>query len=479
MKKFITLICVAALTAGCGIYKPYSRPDVDMSGLYGAEHETQDTLSMADVEWREFFTDSHLQRLISQALEQNADMQSAYWRIEEAEAALKSARLAFIPSFNLAPNGGVSSFANSSAAWSYTAPISASWQIDIFGGLRNAKRKAQATYAQSKEYRQAVRTQLIAAVANFYYTLLMLDESYEVTLRTAESLDASAEAMRSMMSAGMTNLAGVAQMEAAAFAARASLNDIELQIRQVENSLSLLLFETPQSIERGKLDEQQLPETIATGVPLRMLSNRPDVRMAEYGLMQSYYATAAARSALYPSLKLEGVIGWTNNVGSIITNPGGLILSAAASLTAPIFNGGKLRAQLRIAEAQQQEAALSFRQALLNAGAEVNNALAAVQTARAKRELRAKQIESLQSAAESTQLLMQYGSTTYLEVLTAQQELLAGQLSEIGDRYDEIEAMVSLYTSLGGGRESDTEADASLKSIKEQKKSEKKNRKRK
>lgn len=479
MKKFITLICVATLATSCGIYKPYTRPEVDTVGLYGAEYETTDTLSMADVEWQEFFTDSHLQTLISQALERNIDMQSAYLRIEEAEAALKSARLAFLPSFNLSPNGGVSSFAQSSASWSYALPLAASWQIDIFGGLHNAKRKAQTVYAQSMEYRQAVRTQLIAAVASYYYTLLMLDDSYEVTLRTAETLDASAEAMRSMMQAGMTNSAGVAQMEAAAYAARASLSDLELQIRQVENSLSLLLFDTPRNIERGKLDEQQLPESIATGVPLRMLSNRPDVRIAEYSLMQSHYATAAARSALYPTLTLEGLVGWTNNAGSVVVNPASILLSAAASLTAPLFNGGKLRAQVRIAEAQQQEAVLSFRQSLLNAGVEVNNALSAIQTARAKRELRTKQIESLQSAVESTQLLMQYGSTTYLEVLTAQQELLSGQLSEIGDRYDEIQAMVALYTSLGGGRESDSEAEASLEAIKDEKKAERRAKKRK
>ena len=479
MKKFITIICVAALAASCGIYKPYTRPDIDTAGLYGAEYETTDTLSMADMEWQEFVTDSYLQTLLSQALERNIDMQSAYLRIEEAEAALKSARLAFLPSFNFSPNGGVSSFAQSPAAWSYSLPLAASWQIDIFGGLHNAKQKAKAVYAQSKEYRQAVRTQLIAAVASYYYTLLMLDDSYDVTLRTAETLDASAEAMRSMMQAGMTNSAGVAQMEAAAYAARISLSDIELQIRQVENSLSLLLFDTPQRIERGELDDQQFPSSLATGIPLRMLSLRPDVRIAEYALMQLHYATAAARSALYPSIKLEGLVGWTNNAGSVISNPAGLLLSAAASLTAPIFNGGKLRAQLRIAEAQQQEAALSFQQSLLNAGAEVNNALSAVQTARAKRELRAKQIEALRSASESTQLLMQYGSTTYLEVLTAQQELLAGQLSEIGDRYDEIQALVALYSSLGGGREEESEAEASLKAIKEQKKAEKKASKRK
>ena len=192
---------------------------------------------------------------------------------------------------------------------------------------------------------------------------------------------------------------------------------------------------------------------MTTGVPVRLLANRPDVRIAEYRLMQAHYATAAARSALYPTLTLNGLVGWTNNAGSIVTNPGGLLLSAAASLTAPIFNGGKLRAQVKIAKAQQEETRLAFQQSILNAGSEVNSALAEIETARAKRELRTKQIESLKSAAESTELMMQYGSTTYLEVLTAEQNLLAGKIAEIMDRYDEIHGCISLYSALGGGRE--------------------------
>ena len=144
------------------------------------------------------FTDPRLQTLIGRGLENNTDMQSAYWRVEEARAALQSARLAFLPSFNLAPNGGVSSFDGSKGAWTYTIPLAASWQIDIFGGLRNAKRKAKALYAQSQEYRQAVRTQLISGIATYYYTLLMLDSQFDATKQTAESLSESARIMRDM-----------------------------------------------------------------------------------------------------------------------------------------------------------------------------------------------------------------------------------------------------------------------------------------
>lgn len=454
MKRYIVIV-LTIVVSSCGIYKPYSRPEISTDGLYGIEYETTDETSIATIEWQEFFTDSHLQALIERGIEQNSDMQAASWRIKEAEAALKSARLAFLPSFNLSPTGGVSSFDGSASSWTYSAPISASWQIDIFGGINNAKRKSKALYEQSKEYRQAVRAQLISAIANYYYTLLMLDSQREVTRLTAESFHSSAETMCAMMEAGMTNRAGVAQIEAAAYAAEAALYDIDLKIREVENSLCTLLGDVPSKIERSSFDMQTFTSDLAVGVPVALLANRPDVRMAEYALMQSYYATAAARSALYPTLTLSGLLGWTNNAGVVVSNPGSIILSATASLVAPIFNAGKAQAGVKIAEAQQQEALIAFRQSLINAGAEVNNSLAQVQIARSKMERREKQIASLESAVESTEHLMQYGSTTYLDVLTAQQNLLAGRIDAINDRYEEVQGIINLYIALGGGREVD------------------------
>lgn len=454
MKRYIVIV-LTIVVSSCGIYKPYSRPEISTDGLYGIEYETTDETTIATIEWQEFFTDSHLRILIERGLEQNSDMQAASWRIKEAEAALKSARLAFLPSFNLSPTGGVSSFDGSASSWTYSAPISASWQIDIFGGINNAKRKSKALYEQSKEYRQAVRTQLISAIASYYYTLLMLDSQREVTRLTAESFHSSAETMCAMMEAGMANRAGVAQIEAAAYAAEAALYDIDLKIREVENSLCTLLGDVPSKIERSSFDMQTFTSDLAVGVPVALLSNRPDVRMAEYALMQSYYATAAARSALYPTLTLSGLLGWTNNAGVVVSNPGSIILSATASLVAPIFNAGKAQAGVKIAEAQQQEALIAFRQSLINAGAEVNNSLAQVQIARSKMEWREKQIASLESAVESTEHLMQYGSTTYLDVLTAQQNLLAGRIDAINDRYEEVQGIINLYIALGGGREVD------------------------
>lgn len=454
MKK-ILIVCLAAAMTSCGIYKNYQRPDVVTDGLYGTA-ETADSTTLGDISWQEMFTDPQLQALIDLALTNNTDLQSAQWRVKEAEATLKSARLAYLPSFYFAPQGTISSFDNGAASKTYSIPVTASWQIDIFGGLTNAKRKAKALYLQSREYQQAVRTQLIASVANLYYTLLMLDSQYEVTKETAAKWEESVRTMREMKAAGMTNEAGVAQYEGSYYGIVASLNDIEYSIRETENSLCSVLGEVPHEIVRGRLDEQQLPDNLAVGVPVQMLSNRPDIRQAEYSLMQSFYATNAARSALYPSITLSGSAGWTNNAG-VITNPGKLLLSAAGSLLQPIFNANANRANLKIAKAQQEESKLAFQQALLNAGAEVNNALTQCQTARAKTDLRIKQIEAMERAVESTELLMQHSSTTYLEVLTAQQSLLSAQLSQIADQFDEIQGVVNLYQALGGGRDLTTE----------------------
>ena len=449
MKK-ILIICLAVATTGCGIYKPYTRPDISTAGMYG-DAETADETTLGDLRWQEVFTDPQLQALIGRALENNTDLQSAQWRVKEAEATLKSARLAYLPSFNFAPQGAISSFDNANTTKTYNIPVTASWQIDIFNALTNSKRKARALYAQSKEYQQAVKTQLISGTANLYYTLLMLDSQYDVTKQTAAKWQQSVETMRAMKEAGMTNEAAVAQYEGNYYSIRTSLYDIEDQIRQVENSLCSLLGETPHALQRGELDAQQMPATLSVGVPLQMLTNRPDIRAAEYSLMQAYYATAEARSALYPSITLSGTAGWTNNAG-VIVNPGKLLLNAAGSLVQPIFNAGANRARVKIMKAQQEESKLAFRQALLNAGAEVNNALTQTQSARAKNELRKNQIAAMERAVESTELLMQHGSTTYLEVLTAQQTLLSAQLSAISDRLSELQGVVSLYHALGGGQ---------------------------
>lgn len=453
MKKIIVLTTATALLSSCGIYTKYQPAETTPDNLYGEEVAVDDTTNFGNVNWRELFTDPQLQALIEQGLQNNTDLRSAQLQIEEAEAALMSAKLAFLPSFALSPQGTISSFDGGKATKTYTLPVTASWELDIFGRLRNAKQQAKALYAQSKDYQQAVRTQLIAGIANVYYTLLMLDEQLAISQQTEEAWKETVASTRALMDAGLANEAATSQMEAAYYSVQTSILDLKEQINQVENSLALLLAETPRRYERGKLADQRLPENVAVGVPMQMLSNRPDVRAAERSLEQAFYATNQARAAFYPSIVLSGSAGWTNSAGSMIVNPGKFLASAVGSLTQPLFNKGQIMAQYRIAKAQQEEASLSFQQALLNAGSEVNDALVACQTSKAKTLLFEKQIQSLEKALESTSLLMEHGTTTYLEVLTARQSLLSAQLSQTANRFTEIQSVINLYQALGGGRE--------------------------
>lgn len=456
MKQYIiiTLAVSSVMLSSCGIYSKYKPATEVPENLYGQETVvTEDTVTLGSMNWREVFTDPQLQTLIEQGLQNNTDYLSAQLRVEEAEATLLSAKLAFLPSFAFSPQGTVSSFDSHKATQTYSVPITASWELDIFGKMRNAKKQAQALYAQSQDYRQAVRTQLIAGIANTYYTLLMLDAQLEISEQTASSWKETVNSTRALMNAGMADEAAVSQMEATYYSICTSVLDLKEQLNQVENSLALLLAETPHIIQRGKLEGQQVPEDFSVGIPVHLLSNRPDVRVAERTLESAFYATNQARSAFYPSITLSGSAGWTNSAGAAITNPGKFLASAVGSLTQPLFARGQLLGQLKITKAQQEEARLSFEQALLNAGTEVNDALAQYHTARDKAVYFEKQIESLERAYKSTSLLMRHGTTTYLEVLTAQQGLLNAQLTQVANRFTEIQGVINLYQALGGGRE--------------------------
>lgn len=453
MKKILLLTAATALLSSCGIYNRYKPVGTVPEDLYGDNVAlTGDTTNFGNTHWREVFTDPYLQLLIEQGLKNNTDYQSAQLRVEEARATLLSAKLAFLPSFALAPQGTVSSFDNMKATQTYQLPVTASWELDIFGRMRNAKKQAQALYAQSQDYKQAVCTQLISGIANTYYTLLMLDEQLDLSRQTAEAWKETVASARALMNAGQYDEAAVSQMEATYYSVQTSVLDLEEQINQAENSMALLLAETPRTYERGKLSEQVLPETFSTGIPVQLLANRPDVRSAERSLEAAFYATNQARSAFYPNITLSGSAGWTNSVGTMIINPAKFLASAVGSLTMPLFNRGQNIANLKITKAQQEEAKLSFQQTLLNAGTEVNDALTAYQTSREKAELYEKQVDALRNTVRSTALLMEHGNRTYLEVLTARQTLLSAELSQVANRFTEIQSVITLYQALGGGR---------------------------
>ena len=457
-KQIILTMCAAAALSSCHIYKAYDRPEsIDASGIYRDPVSATDTLAadtanMGNLPWKEVFKDVKLQALIEEGLANNVDMQAAVLRVKEAKVMLTSARLSYLPSINLAPQGTMTTRGGSDMSKAYQLPLAASWEIDLFGKILNAKRGQQAMYLQSQYAQQAVRSQIICGIANVYYTLLMLDRQVEITTETAAIYKENVRAMEAMKLAGYVNEAAVTQMRAASHQVEASLLDLKRQVRETENSLAVLLAKAPQTIERGRLADQVMPDELTAGVPLQLLENRPDVKIAEMTLASAYYTTNQARSAFYPSIVLNGTAGWTNSAGSLIVDPAKLILTAVGQLTMPLFNRGQNIANLRIAKAQQEQAKLSFQQTLLSAGTEVNDALTVYQTCREKTELYQKQVDALETALKSTTLLMDYGTANYLEVLTARQSLLNAKLAQVSNRFSEIQSVISLYQALGGGR---------------------------
>ena len=451
MKKIILLSAVTVLLSSCGIYSKYKPETAVPDNLYGEGIETADTAGIGDRDWHELFSDPKLQALIEQGLQNNTDYQSAQLRVKEAEAALMSARLAFLPSFALSPQGTVSSFDARKATQTYSLPVTASWELDIFGKNTNAKRGASEALEGSRDYTQAVRTRLIATIADSYYTLLMLDRQLTIGQQTLESWEKSIRTLEALKRAGQSNDAAVLQAQANRMALESSVLSIRKNISETENALSALIALPSQTIERGTLEDAVFPETMSVGIPVQLLANRPDVRQAERNLAQAFYATNAARAAFYPSLTLSGTFGWTNNGGGVVVNPGQWLLNAIGSLTQPLFNRGTNIANLKIAKIKQEEATLLFQQSLLDAGKEVNDALAQWQTARKQIAIGEQRIAALQEAVRKTELLMRHSPTNYLEVLTAQQSLLDAQQVQSQNRFDEIQGVINAYHAVGGG----------------------------
>ena len=452
MKRIIIGLLLLTGLSGCHIYRTYERPELSgVDSLYRVPAMTEDTMSLADFSWKELFTDTVLQQLIEKGIANNTDLNIARLKVREAEALLTSSKLAYLPSVSLTPQGTIKSIEGNSPTKTYNLAASADWELDIFGRLTNAKREAKAVLEQSQAYKQAVQTQLIATIANSYYTLLMLDKQLDISRRTAEIWAENLRVMKALKKAGQTTEMAVAQIEASKLSVDASLLSLEQQITEVENSLSSLLGVVPQRIDRSTLDMQSFPDTLSVGVPLQLLQRRPDVRQSEAALAEAFYTTNRAYSAFYPAITLSGSAGWTNAAGAIISNPGEWLFSAVGALVQPLFNRGQNIANLKVAKARQEEALLTFRQPLLNAGTEVNDALLQWQVARRRLDLDRQQIISLQSAVRSSELLMRHSSQNYLEVLTARQTLLDAELSAVSDRFEEIQGVINLYHALGGG----------------------------
>jgi NodT family efflux transporter outer membrane factor (OMF) lipoprotein len=446
MKRTIYMIIAAAAVLlsfdSCSLYRHYERPDMFwVDSLYRRIPASADTVSSASVSWDTFFTDSLLRSWIELGLKHNTDINVARFKVQEAEAALQAARWALLPGASFSLKGGLPG--------TFSTSVNASWETDIFGSLRNASRKAEAAVKQSEAYKQAVQTQMVATIANSYYTLLMLDEQLAISKRTLGTWDENIRTLEALKRAGKTNEAAVMQAKANKFNVEANILTLEKEIMAVENSFCALLGTVPMHIERGRLIDQKMPESLYAGVPAELLSRRPDVKQAEMVLAQSFYDKNIAESAFYPTVSLSGALGWT--VGGVAVDGGKMITDLVASLGQHIFNRGKFLAGRKTAESRYRQALYNFRQSLLDAGVEVNNALILWSTAKKRVEIDKKQILSLQAAVWNTQLLMKHGNANYLEVLSAQKNLLQAELTETSDRFDEIQSVVNLYHALGGG----------------------------
>ncbi len=380
-------------------------------------------------------------------------MQAAVLRVEEAKLLLTSARLSFLPSLNLAPQGTITKMENTGYVKAYTLPAVASWEVDLFGKLLNASREQKTVYLQSQYVQQAIRSQLIGGIANTYFTLLMLDRQVEITSETVDIYKENVRVMEAMKGAGMATEAAVVQMRAVFHQVSGSLIELKRQVREVENSLSVLLAKAPQHIDRNTLEDQVMPDELMAGVPLQLLENRPDVKVAEMTLAGAYYTTNKARAAFYPGLNITATAGWTNGSGVTVSNPGQFMFQALASLAQPIFNNGKLIANLKISKAEEQIAKMNYQQAILEAGKEVSDALYLYDATNRKLVRDQIQIEELKKAVTYTNALFHSGQSGYLEILSARQSLLNAQLTEVSDNVQRMQAVINLYSAVGGGRE--------------------------
>ncbi len=451
----VGLLLACFLFTSCGLYRNYDRPsDIQTDGLYGTAQTGNTEQSLGAKAWREFFTDPQLQALIERGLAQNLNMRQLDLQIQEAQEYLKCSKLAYIPSLAIAPQGQLSSFDWSKPLKFYTVPLSASWQIGSIGSLRNAKKTAEVGVEQTRVARQAVQQALVANIANIYYSLCMLDAQLAISEQTAKNWRESVELTRKLMAAGRSNKAAVAQSEANCYSVEANLLDLREGIIEAENALCTILGEAPHHIERSSLSSFQAPTAIETGIPLALLQNRPDVRQAELQLASKFYAVNSAKASFYPALTLSGTLGFTNNGSSIELSPGKWIWNALGQLAQPIFQNGRLRAQKRVAEMQQEEAKMAFQQSLVAAGNEVNTALVKLQTAQGKRQFIDGQIRALNDAVQATEALYKDNvsrQVNYLNVLTAQTGLLSAQLGQLTNQYTVISATIELYQALGGG----------------------------
>ena len=460
MKKIMIFAAAMLLMGSCGVYNKYERPDVETAGLIRdavSDVDTlavQDTASFGNLPWRALFTDPQLQALIEQGLEKNANLQNAALTVQMYETMLKAAKLAFLPAITLGstqPMGSIQTIYTDPSATtkSYSVPLTASWTLDLFGNILSQKRSTQMKLLGFKDYQMAVRAQVVSGIANAYYTLLMLDEQLRIVTEMSEMAKETWDMMKLQYQLGRMRSTSVQSAEASYLSILTQGNDIRRQIRSTENALSLLIGQAGQQIPRTTLAQQQLPSEFSTGVGVALLKNRPDVHNAEMKLASCFHDVQTARSQFYPTITIGATGAFTNGSGAF--NPGKWMTNLFAGLTQPIFARGALTANLKVSKLQYEQAFNSWQNTVFSAGNEVSNALVNYNMYDANSKLEAQRIEVLSKNVEDTKALYQSKGSTYLEVLTAQTQLLSSQINKVTDDFQKMQSVVSLYTALGGG----------------------------
>lgn len=445
---------LALMMSSCHIYNKYQLPqDNAVTSDYRQAVENQDSTGLAFIGWREIFTDPILQGYIEQALANNNNLDNARLNVEMARAQLQGAKLSYLPSLAFTPNGGSASYGGSHMNWSYTLPLAANWEIDAFGKILNRKRAAKASVEQMHAYEQATRSQIITGVASTYYSLVLLHQQLDLSKRTAEIWKDQVATMEQLKQAGTTTEAAVVQSRANYYNILSSIPDLEQQITTVNNSLSVLLNTYPANWNVSTNLDMKLPEEALKGVPMSYLATRPDVAAAERGLATAFYAVSSAHANFYPSIAISAQGGFTNLLGSMITNPGKWFIQLAGSLTAPLFSRGQNIAQLKVAKAQQKQALNNFETTVMSAAADVSDALVKINKSTEKKRLVDLQVNELEKSVEYTnELFILNHQTSYLEVLTARSSLLQAQLASLSSAYARTAALINLYQAVGGGR---------------------------
>ena len=460
---------MSLLLTGCGVYDKYTQKNEAPADAFGTTQDinvASNGNSLANMSWREFFTDPVLQSLIDMVLTHNTDVNSARIAVEKSEASLKMARMAYLPSLYFSPQGTMAKFDDNPWSKTYNLPLQLSMDVDVFGSLTNKKRAANAVLLQAQMREEAIRTNLISTTAQQYYMLQVLDRQLEILTQTDSLWNASLEMQKTLWENGKAYSTAVNQMESSYLNVKAQIVDTRRNIRATENAICRLLAIAPQHINRNKWGSSALhhpdakgntgqrmfdTQFLKIGVPASMLELRPDIRMANHAMEEAFYNTQAARSAFFPSITLNGTGGWINSAGAAVVNPGKLLLSFVGSLTQPIFARGRLKANLKINQLTEEDLLQRYAQTVVDAGNQVNEAMADCQAAREKHQFYSRQVEVLHEAYTGTHELMDNGKASYLEVLTAQESLLNAQLSEATNMYKGAQAVIALYIALGGG----------------------------